>query len=183
LDWLEFNIHIRQALTDLHDLYEGIVPILLDFVEPFVNRQRGKFSRWHYLLEPDNCRDQTYCEIRLRFEGERANLEGIKSQLVTEFNHYANQTSTIMRNDELLGSHEGCHGDRSQTYAGSRSERFGGDWDKIVEIMQIGSESALKILRLGRKLAEKESLKWVGREQTYHPYYLHLPANQLFIEP
>ena len=85
-------------------------------------------------------------------------------------------------NGEPTGSHEGCHGDRSGSYEGAASESFGRDWQPIVNILQIGSESAIKILELGRTLVENRSLQACQR-LVIHPYYLHLPANQLFVEP
>ena len=80
------------------------------------------------------------------------------------------------------GSHEGCHGKRNNKYKGAKSETFRNDWPIIVEIMQMGSESAIKILELGVRLKEERSLQWEQRK-VIHPYYLHLPANQLIVEP
>ena len=183
LGWFEFNIHVRHAYARMSDLFDDYVQILLDFVEPFVNSQRSRFDHWHYLGEPDSCRDRPYYEIRLRFEGEEINLMQIKRDLVTRLREYTDETDIAMSEDEPLGSHEGCHGRRGERFLGLRSSRFDRDWDIIVEIMQVGSEAALKILRLGRNLVEEQSLKWGGRKHTFHPYYLHLPANQLFVEP
>lgn len=198
MGWLEFNIHIREALSlesviygngsvklFAFDLLDKAVPLLLDFVEPLVDSQKGRFNHWHYLIEPDKCRkmgkDYIYYEIRLRFEAEGVNLDMIKHDLLDSLREYADTKRIAMREDEDLGSHEGCHGERGKNYYGSEDERFGGDWDTIVEIMQTGSESALKILRLGRGLKEESSLQLEPR-YTVHPYYLHLPANQLFVE-
>jgi hypothetical protein len=167
----------------INDLLDNAIPILLDFVEPFVNSQGDRFIHWHYLIEPDICRGQNYCEIRLRFEGERTNLNTIRHELTDGLRDYSDETNIAMREEENLGSHEGCHGRRDELYLGPGVESFGRDWDTIIEIMQVGSESALKILRLGRKLEEERSLRLGGRERTIHPYYLHLPANQLFVEP
>ena len=88
-----------------------------------------------------------------------------------------------MNDSETLGSHEGCHGIRGNEFLGAASDNFGADWPTIVEIVQIGSESAIKILELGRSLSAPKSLEWGGRSGTYHPFYLHLSANQLYIEP
>ena len=103
MDWLEFNIHIRSALVTVHDLFDNAVPMMLDLLEPFVNSQRGRFSHWHYLLEPDVCRGEAYCELRLRFEGEKTTLEEIKHELATMLKDYTDQTSISMREDEHLG--------------------------------------------------------------------------------
>lgn len=182
--WLDFNIHIRNAATRQNNwLFDDVVSILLDLVEPFVNNQRNIFTHWHYLFEPDVCRGQPYCEIRLRIESDATNLNEIRSELITRLNTYAEQTGIVMRENENLGSHEGSHGSRGRTYEGARSENFGRDWDTIVEILQEGSKAALKIFRLGRSLVEVQSIEWGGRPNTYHPKYLHYPANQLFVEP
>lgn len=139
------------------------------------------FNSWHYLIEPDRCRS-SFVEIRLRFEGEEKDLNQMRSELVSELNNYSDRTHLSMRDDEKSGSHEGCHGNRNNTYLGAQSENFGRDWQSITEILQIGSESALRILRLGNGLVESRSLN-VYQRQVSHPYYLHLSANQLFVEP
>lgn len=181
--WLEFNIHMCHRLNDIKSLFANAVPIILDFVEPFINSQRDRFSHWHYLFEPDVCRGQPYGEIRLRIESDSATLERIKSELITMLDEYSVKTGIVMRESQHLGSHDGCHGRRGECYLGQQSENFGRDWDTIIEIMQRGSENAIEILRLGRNLVEERSLEWGGRERTYHPYYLHLSANQLLVEP
>ncbi len=154
--------------------------VLVDLLQPFADSHRGSFSHWHYLLEPDVCRTQS-CEIRLRFEGSEENLRRMRQDLITEIGNYSDRTHLVMRNDEQLGSHEGCHGNRNSSYQGAASESFGRDWQSIVGILQIGSESAIQILQLGRGLVENRSLE-MGQRQARHPYFLHLPANQLIVE-
>ena len=66
---------------------------------------------------------------------------------------------------------------------GAASEEFGEDWSTIVELLQKGSEYALEILELGRKMKDNKALQICYREQVTHLYYLHLPANQLIVEP
>lgn len=88
-----------------------------------------------------------------------------------------------MVEDGSSGSHEGCHGARNKKFLGAASEEFGEDWSTIVELLQKGSEYALEILELGRKLKENKALQTYYRERVIHPYYLHLPANQLIVEP
>ena len=118
----------------------------------------------------------------MRFEGTPENLRQIRQDLITEIGEFNQRTHLVMRDDEPLGSHEGCHGNRNSSYQGAASETFGRDWQSIVDILQIGSGSAIQILRLGRGLVEKRSLQ-MGQRQVRHPYYLHLPANQLIVEP
>jgi len=156
--------------------------IIIDFVNPFVSRNRHLFSQWHYLFEVDQCREKQI-EIRLRFKSSTTNLREIKHNLINELDSYVNLGNLLMKDSEPLGSHEGCHGTRGGTFQGEASDNFGGDWSTIVEILQIGSESAMQILELGRSLSTPRSLEWGGRSNVVHPYYLHLPANQLFIEP
>lgn len=155
--------------------------VLADLVQPFVDSHRNSFSHWHYLLEPDVCRPSS-CEVRLRFEGTSESLRQIRRDLITEIGNSRQRTHLIMRDDEPLGSHEGCHGNRNSSYQGATSEGFGRDWQSIADILQIGSESAIQILRLGRGLVENRSLQTYQR-QVNHPYFLHLPANQLIVEP
>jgi hypothetical protein len=174
--WLEYNIHLCGQPN-----YENIIAVLVDFLQPFVESHRGFFNHWHYLLEPDTCRASSG-EIRLRFEGSQQNLGKIMQDLITEIGNYSDRTDLVMHDDEPLGSHEGCHGNRNSSYQGAASEGFGRDWQSIVDILQIGSESAIQILRLGRGLVENRSLQ-IGQRQVRHPYYLHLPANQLIVEP
>lgn len=175
MDWLEFNIHIRNS-TSIVALFEDAVSILLDFLEPFVNSQRGKFAHWHYLLEPDTCRGQPFGEIRVRLAGTKRNLAKIKNNLTTALAGYVQKSDEAMCEDEHLGSHTGCHGRRGESYRGLQSEDFGRDWETIVEILQVGSENALELLQLGRNLVEDRSLRWGGREHTYHPGYLSLSS-------
>jgi hypothetical protein len=146
-----------------------------------VDSHRGFFNHWHYLLEPDVCRPHS-CEIRLRFEGTPENLRHIKHDLITEIRNYSRRTHLVMCDDEPLGSHEGCHGNRNDSYQGAASEGFGRDWQSIVDILQTGSDSAIQILRLGRDLVENRSLQ-IYQRQVNHPYFLHLPTNQLVVEP
>ena len=183
MGWLEFNVHIR------HPVFGDNVFVrhtLLDLISPFVNSQTERFRHWHYLIEPDQCRGRApYCEIRVRFEGEDANLALIRNALIQELANYSNRTQITMREDENLGSHDGHHGRRIGRgigpYRGAQSENFGRDWSTIVEILQKGSEFALDILRLGNNLVESRSLQ-PGKWHLVHPYYIHLPANQLLVE-
>ena len=94
-------------------------------MEPFVNNQRGKFIHWHYLIDPDICRGQNYCEIRLRFECESTNLNTIKHELIAGLIAYSDKTNIAMHENEDLGSHEGCYGRRRETYLGPEVESFG----------------------------------------------------------
>jgi len=184
LVWLEFNIHVTNVLVSMQNLYDDVTTILLDLVKPFIDEQRSRFAHWHYLHEPDVCRGRGFCELRLRFEGESANLEEIKNTLIRNLKEFSDKTSLAMSDDEPLGSHEGCHGSRNATYMGAQSEKFGGDWPTIVEIMQKGSEFALEFFRLGRNLVENRSLQYGRRDRpSEHPYYVHLPANEILVEP
>lgn len=117
----------------------------------------------------------------MRFEGTPENLRQIRQALKTEIGEFNQRTHLIMHEDEPLGSHEGCHGNRNSSYQGAASEDFGRDWQSMVDILQIGSESAIQILRLGKGLVENRSLQ-VYQRQVKHPYFLHLPANQLIVE-
>lgn len=173
--WLEYNIHIRGEST-----YGNIIAVLVDLVQPFVD-SHANLDHWHYLLEPNVCGSST-CEVRLRFEGATGILTGIRCDLTTEIEAFSRRTNLVMREDEQLGSHEGLHGNRDGHYQGAASETFGADWPHIADILQIGSESAIKILRLGRRLVTNRSLQ-MGQKVVGHPYYLHLPANQLIVEP
>lgn len=179
--WIEFNIHIRNRIVQQQNLFYDSVAILLDLVKPLVDSQRERFSHWHYLIEPDTCRGQECYETRLRFEGSETNIGRIKGTLVTRLNNYVNQTHRVMSETEPLGSHEGCHGCRGENYLGSQSENFGRDWNTIVEILQNGSEHSLNVFSLGRTLVENRSVQ-LGQWRTIHPYYIHLPANQLIVE-
>jgi len=173
--WLEYNIHLCGQPD-----YEDIIAVLTDLIQPFVDFHRNSFSHWHYLLEPNVC-GSTSCEVRLRFEGTPEDLTQIMQDLITKIGHFARRTHLVMRDDEPLGSHEGCHGNRNSSYQGAVSESFGRDWQSIVSILQIGSESAIQILQLGRGLVENRSFH-MGQRLVRHPYYLHLPANQLIVE-
>ena len=179
--WIEFNIHIRNRVILPLNLFNDSVAILLDLVKSLVDSQRERFSHWHYLIEPDTCRGQGCYEIRLRFEGNEANISQIKSTLITNLNNYVNQNHRAMSENEPLGSHEGCHGCRGEKYLGAQSENFGRDWNTIVEILQNGSEYALNVFSLGRTLVEGTSVQ-LGQWHTIHPRYIHLPANQLLVE-
>lgn len=176
MPWLEYNIHLREQPN-----YNNTPAVLVDLLQPFVGSHSNSFSHWHYLLEPNVCRSSPY-EVRLRFEGTPENLRQIRQDLITEIGNFSQRTHLVMRDDEPLGSHEGCHGNRNSSYQGADSEGFGRDWQSIVSILQIGSESAIQILQLGRGLVEYESLR-MGQRQVNHPRYLHLPANQLIVEP
>ena len=176
LAWLEYNIHLCGQPD-----YGNIIDVLSDLVHPFVNSHRGSFNHWHYLLE-GNVSGSTSSETRLRFEGTSRNLSQIRHDLINEINRFSRNTPTIMRHNKGTGSHRGCHGHRNRTYRGAASENFGRDWQSIADILQIGSESAIEILRLGRGLVENRSLQ-MGLRVVMHPYYLHLPANQLIVEP
>jgi len=178
---MEFNIHIRNRVIQPFDLFNDSVRILLELVQPFISNQRERFSHWHYLLEPDMCRGEGCYEIRLRFEGSEANIGQVSPALITDLNNYANLTHGAMSESEPLGSHEGCHGCRGDRYLGPRSENFGRDWNAIVDLLQLGSENALQVFGLGRTLVEDKSLR-LGSWRTVHPYYIHLPANQLLVE-
>jgi len=179
--WLEFNIHIRNRVLRPFDLFNDSLAILLNLVKPFVDSHRTLFVRWHYLLEPDTCRGEGCYEIRLRFEGSETNIIQVKDALVVELNNFVNLRHIAMRENEPLGSHEGSHGRRGMMYLGAQSENFGRDWNTIVEIMEKGSEDALAIFNLGRTLVEDRSIG-LGTWRTTHPYYTHLPANQLLVE-
>jgi len=183
LSWLEFNIHVRSPVLGDNVFVRRI---LLELIEPFVNTHRQKFSHWHYLIESDPCRgDGYYYEIRIRFEGDNANLSLVKNALINDLANYSNRTNITMREDEILGSHEGHHGRRIGggigPYRGAQSEGFAADWSIIVEILEKGSEFALQILSLGDNLIESRSMQ-VSKWHLFHPYYLHLPANQLLLE-
>jgi hypothetical protein len=161
------------------------VKILTDFVEPFVIEHAGKFAHWHYLIEPAICTgspsEYSFVEIRVRFEGEEAGLNEIRHDLVSFLGEFSKKTNLTVPDDKIRGSHEGCHGERGKRYEGEL-RKYQQDWSSLVEIMQIGAESALRILRIGRKLGNNESIKR-GRWFSLHPCYLHLPANQLLVEP
>ncbi len=175
MPWLEYNIHINGAIT-----HNTILSILFGLIEPFVNSHRAIFEHWHYLFEPD-VDHPTAAEVRLRFEGTANNLAVIKTDLVAEIDRFKTLTNLVMADADRLGSHEGSHGTRNQQYLGEAGA-FENDWNAIIEILQIGSESALQILRLGRGLTTNHSLNF-GQRIVNHPYYLHLPANQLLVEP
>jgi len=181
MPWFEYNLHLRHSAFNVKQDYIPIRDGVLDFVKPFITEYRCLFSHWHYLFEVDQCREKQI-EIRLRFESSADNILELKENLINELDSFVNDSNILMKESEVLGSHEGAHGNRGGTYLGAESEGFGADWPKIKEIFQIGSENALKILTLGRELVTPVSLNWGGR-QTYRPYYLHLPANQLFVEP
>jgi hypothetical protein len=167
--------------------YQEVSTILLDLVDPFIRKQRDRFSHWHYLSEPDSCRGQElFKEIRLRFEGSADNLERIKYELEGDLEVFSERTHLTMKVNEPLGSHEGCHGRRNNQYKGAESEdlRFGRDFPVMVEVWQKGSEFAIDCLREGRKLVEVYPNQFVHRSSpTEHPRYLHYPANQLLLEP
>lgn len=175
MPWLEYNIHISDVLT-----HNNILSILFDLIEPFVNSHRASFEHWHYLFEPD-VSIPTVAEVRLRFEGTANNLATIKTDLVREVDRFRLLTNLVIADGDRIGSHEGSHGTRNQQYQGEAGA-FGNDWNAIIEILQIGSESALQILRIGRGLTTNHSLSF-GQRIVNHPYYLHLPANQLLVEP
>jgi len=101
-----------------------------------------------------------------------------------ELGNFSLRTSLVMSAEDALGSHEGRHGNRNEHYDGADSENWtlGIDWGKIVEILQIGSDSALQILELGRTLVENKSLQRYQRTVN-HLYFIHLAANQLIFEP
>lgn len=182
--WLEFNIHIRNRVIGQLDLFNDVFPVLLFFIRPFVNNHRTQFNHWHYLVEPDTCRGRDCFEIRLRFEGGEEDMNEIDNDLSYELEAYVNQANPIGRRImsmiEPSGSHEGSHGCRGETYPGE-AQRFGGDWNNIVRILEIGSENALNIFALGAALRGDAALQ-PGTWRTTHPYYTHLPANQLLIE-
>ena len=182
MPWLEYNLHIRNSYFNVQKDYPQVVDALLDFVNPFITRNSHLYENWHYLFEVDQCREKQI-EIRLRFESMSTNINILKGNLVDDLVSYVNRTNILMKDSETLGSHEGCHGDRGDEFLGATSDKFGADWPTIVEILQIGSESAIKILELGRSLSALKSLEWGARNGTYHPFYLHLSANQLYIEP
>lgn len=181
MDWLEYNIHTHITYLELYK--NGVLrvaEILTDLLEPFVREYGNRLTHWHYLIEPAVCRGpitiQSPVEIRIRFEGERPNLDEIRRDLVSDLAGYCDRTHPTMREDELLGSHERRHGQRGQTYRGAEPEEdLKEDWPSVVEILQIGSESALKILRIGKKLESAKALAWEPR-LVEHWYYLHLPA-------
>lgn len=179
MSWLEYNIHIRRSDT----WYPDIVATLTDFVAPFIREQKdeGRFTRWHYLIEPDKCRNG-FREIRIRFQGEQENLNAIERELIGQLRDFTETRNLTVRNDHQNGSHVGCHGRRGERYAGE-SETYGEDWPHIVDIMHEGSNSALRILCIGKKLRTDRSLRCEQRSPLPHQYYLHLPANQLLIEP
>lgn len=175
MPWLEYNIHITGALTQ-----NNVFSVLFNLIEPFVNSHRTMFQHWHYLFEPNVC-GSTIGEVRLRFEGTTNNIATIRTDLIAQVANFKRQTNLIMDNTDVNGSHEGAHGDRALQYQGEAGP-FGNDWNSIVEILQIGSESALKILRIGQGLTSNRSLE-VYERTVRHNYYLHLPANQLLVEP
>jgi hypothetical protein len=120
-------------------------------------------------------------EIRLRFEGEESDLNEIKRDLVFSLDRFSKKENLSIADDRIHGSHEGCHGKREERYQGEL-RKYQQDWPSLVDIMQLSSESALRILNMGRKLSNDESIRR-GRWFVLHPYYLHLPANQLLVEP
>jgi len=183
------NIQTRSCMSNW---YDDVSAILLDFVDPFIKEQRNKFVHWHYFSEPDDCRGRgLFKEIRLRFEGDDENLNKIKSDLIRELEEFSEKTHLTMKENEPLGSHEGCHGKPNNRYLGAESEKFGRDFPVMVEIWQKGSEFAIELFRQGRTLVEKCSLQYGYRPNpikpneypTTHPCYLHYPANQLLLEP
>lgn len=182
MPWLEYNLHLRNSSMNVQLDYDQILNALLDFVSPFILRNSHLYENWHYLFELDQCR-KNQIETRLRFESTSINISILKENLIEDLDSYVNSSNILMKDSETSGSHEGCHGVRGKKFLGTDSENFEADWSAIVEILQIGSESAIKILKLGRSLTTPKSLTWGGRPGTYHPYYLHLSANQLLIEP
>ena len=158
----------------------NILSVLFDLIEPFVNSHKAMFDHWHYLFEQNSC-GSTLGEVRLRFEGTTTNLATIKTDLIAGISAFQTRTNLVMADTDTLGSHEGSHGARNQQYQGEAGA-FGNDWNAIIEILQVGSESALMILHLGRGLTSNHSLTFSQR-MVNHPYYLHLPANQLLVEP
>lgn len=191
LVWLEYNIHIRPEFRYAYP--KKIITILLDLIKPFVETHKDEINHWHYLIEGDKCRGKEFAEIRFRVEARQAKLKEIKKQLSREVRKFSKEKHLTIPEGEDHGSHEGENGERDKTYKGAQSEkRWGQDWDKIVEILQIGSESSLKILYYYPSLRSSESHKGYQiirvidprtRIITNHPYFLHLPANQFLVEP
>jgi len=175
MPWLEYDLHLRTYS------FENARDSIIDFVGPFISRNRDLFQHWHYLIERDQCREKEG-ETRIRFESSSSDLIEIRWRLVKELKGYANRLGILMTEDESLGSHEGCHGNRNSTYQGPDSESFGSDWSAIVNIMQSGSEFAINILKSGKSLKKPRSVQYYTRT-VRHQYYLHLPANQLLVEP
>lgn len=179
LSWLEYNIHILRNDA----WYPDAIEILTDLVKRFVERQRAqsRFTHWHYLIESDRCREKS-SEIRVRFQGNSTDLNRIRDELISELNSFSVNRSLTVRDGAGHGSHTGCHGNRNQDHTGE-SDKYGQDWPLIVEILQIGSDSALEILSVGKKLMTYRSRQSGVRDPYPHEYYLHLPANQLLVEP
>ena len=175
LPWHEYNLHIR-----IYN-FENVRDAILDFICPFINTNRDFFQSWNFLIEPDVC-ELAQGELRLRFKGTHSNLETIQNKLIIDLQEYARRTAILIE-DGPSGSHEGCHGVRHEKFLGASSEDFGEDWPTIVELLQSGSEHSLEILELGRNLKERKALQKYYRQRVVHPYYLHLPANQLIVEP
>ena len=180
MPWLEYNLHLSHVSFNIIKDFDIVRDVIVDFIGPFISNKSHLYEHWNYLIEPDKCREKEL-EIRLRFESSESNLECVRQLLINELETYANRTNILMKENEDNGSHEGCHGIRNQTFQGASSETFEEDWPNIVEIMQVGSESAIKILELGRSLKTHKSLQLYIRK-IVHSYYLHLPANQLIVE-
>ena len=175
MPWFEYNLHITKFS------FENVRDAILDFIGSFINKNRELCQNWNYLIEPDGCK-LAEGELRFRFKGINSNLEKIRQNLIADLKEYSQRTRILIE-DGPSGSHEGCHGVRNKKFLGAASEEFGEDWSTIVELLQKGSEYALEILELGRKLNETKALQTYYRERVIHPYYLHLPVNQLIVEP
>ena len=177
MPWLEYNLHITKSnlngVERIIDFRECTQNAIIHFIGPFIKKYKQLFQNWHYLIEPDDC-GEAEGELRLRFKGSNTNLDLLRKKLVAELKEYVDKSGILMEDKGSSGSHEGCHGKRNNNYKGAKSETFGNDWPIIVGIMQMGSESAIKILELGVRLKEERSLQW-GQRKVIHPYYLHLP--------
>jgi len=101
LEWREYNIHIAS--------FEAAKKVLVNLVRPFVQENKARFSHWHYLLQQDKC-GAACGEVRIRFEGERDELEKIINDLRESLSNYANKTNDIMADGDPAGSHLGEHG-------------------------------------------------------------------------
>lgn len=175
MPWLEYNLHIAKFS------FQNVRDAILDFIGPFIDKNGELIQNWNFLIEPDKC-GLAEGELRFRFKGTQLNLEQIRKKLIADLNDYSRQTGILVE-DGTSGSHEGCHGKRDNKFMGAASEEFDEDWSTIVELLQKGSEHALEILELGRLLKGQKALQNYFRERVIHPYYLHLIANQLIIEP
>lgn len=149
--WVEVNIHLADpSRTD---------EALVGFVAPFVEncKSEGLIQSWHFFREP---------EIRLRFMGEEAKIDGLRKTLD------ASLTDLEKSHSDLYEKHVfGAHGIAGQEYVGEgKKEEWGNDWNTAIRYYEDGSETALEIL--SRKQPDKPL-------QLHAERHTHLFLNQL----